>query len=506
MPQQSLQKLLKTVKHNDPQADLDFIRLAFDFAASAHKGQTRASGEPYIFHSLATAQTLAELRLDVPIIIAGLLHDVPEDTAVTLADIEKNFGADISSMVSGITKLGKIKYRGVERYIENLRKMFVAMAQDIRVVIIKFADRLHNLKTLGHLPESKRYRVALESLEIYAPLAGRLGMGEIRAQLEDLSFKYVNPKEYNWVIQLQTEGSQQHKKILEDIKNITQKEMEAAGVKIISFQGRVKHIYSLYRKILRYNRDISKIYDIIALRLIVDSVADCYAALGIVHKLWRPMPGRIKDYIAQPKPNGYQSLHTTVFALENQIVEFQIRTQKMHEESEFGIAAHWNFKENRQKDSAKLTWVKELSAFQQSALKKMSDLEAIKFDFLQNRIFVFTPNGDIIDLPDNATPVDFAYTIHTDIGNQCTGAKINDHLSSLNSSLKNGDVVEIITDKKRKGPNPAWLDFVKTHAAKQRIRSFARKSLANWVMGKIPFWSKHHAADADTSIQETNKK
>lgn len=505
MPQQSLEKLLKTVKHNDPQADIDLVSLAFDFAANAHKGQTRASGEPYIFHSLATAQTLAELNLDVPIIIAGLLHDVPEDTAVTLADIEKNFGADVAGMVSGITKLGKLKYRGVERYIENLRKMFVAMAQDIRVVLIKFADRLHNLKTLDHLPEKKRYRVALESLEIFAPLAGRLGMGEIRAQLEDLSFKYVNPKEYEWIIKLQTESSHQRKKILEEVKNITQKEMETTGVNIISFQGRVKHVYSLYRKILRYNRDISKIYDIIALRLIVKNVADCYAALGIVHKLWRPMPGRIKDYIAQPKPNGYQSLHTTIFALENQIVEFQIRTQKMHEESEFGIAAHWNFKDGGEKNKAKLTWIKELSAFQQNALKKMSDLEAIKFDFLQNRIFIFTPNGDIIDLPESSTPVDFAYAIHTDVGNQCTGAKVNNQLSSLDSSLRNGDVVEIITDKKRKGPNPAWLDFVKTHVAKQRIRSFARDSLASWVMGKIPFWSKHRGADDDKS-PATNKK
>lgn len=499
----ALEKLLNTVKKNNPEADLDMIRMAYDFAAGAHEGQKRASGEPYITHSLATAQTLAELRLDIPIIIAGLLHDVPEDTKVTLEEVEKNFGADIASLVAGITKLGKIKYRGVERYIENLRKMFIAMAQDIRVVLIKFADRLHNLKTLDYLPEKKRYRVALESLEIFAPLAGRLGMGEIKGQLEDLSFKHINPKEYEWVLKLQTESFHQKKKTLEKIKGLTEKELLTAGIKIISFAGRVKHIYSLFRKLMRYDRDINKIYDNVALRLIVEDISDCYAALGIIHKLWHPLPGRIKDYIAQPKPNGYQSLHTTTFGLEGQIVEFQIRTEKMHEEAEYGIAAHWGFKEVSKGVTAKqIAWVKELSGLQKDMFKKMKDLDAIKVDFFQNRIFVFTPRGDIIDLPENSSPVDFAYNIHTDLGNKCVGCRINDQMSRLDTQLKNGDIVEIIIDKKRKGPNTAWLDFVKTHGAKTHIKSYAKASLSDWVKDRFKLWPKKDKEKGQDDIED----
>ncbi|MCX6779126.1 MAG: RelA/SpoT family protein [Candidatus Magasanikbacteria bacterium] len=483
--------LLKTIRTNNPEADLDLVRLAYDYAAKAHEGQKRASGEPYITHPLAVARYLAEINLDTSMIIAGLLHDVPEDTGVTIEDVEKNFGSDVASMVSGITKLGKIKYRGVERYIENLRKMFIAIAQDVRIMIIKFADRLHNLKTLGSLPENKRYRIALESLEIFAPIAGRLGMGEIKGQLEDLSFKYVDPENYQWVTKLQTESSSERNKNLEQTRIITEKEFHTTGIPIISFHGRVKHIYSLYRKLIRYNKEIDKIYDIVALRVIVPTIADCYATLGIIHKLWRPVPNRIKDYIAQPKPNGYQSLHTATFCLEGEIVEFQIRTEKMHEEAEYGIAAHWQYKDGiKERKIKEITWINELAQIQKTVFKNIKDIENLKIDFFQNRIFVWTPKGDIIDLPEEATPIDFAYAIHTDVGNKCVGCRINNQLSSLDTSLRNGDIVDIITDKKRKGPNPGWLKFVKTNGAKSRIKSYAKSSLTDWIKDKLSIMKK----------------
>ncbi len=462
------------------------VRLAYDFAEQAHRNQKRLTGESYIIHSLNTAFTLAEMKLDVPIIIAGLLHDVPEDTAVGLAEIKKNFGPDVASMVEGITKLGKLKYRGVERYIENLRKMFVAIATDIRVILIKFADRLHNLQTLDAQPESKRFRIALETLEIYAPIANRLGMGEMKGQLEDFSFKYVNPKEYAWVSQIETEGYEKKKDCLEKIKKLTRQCLKEAGIEFLSFHGRVKHLYSLYQKLLRFNRDISKIYDLVALRLIVKDLADCYAALGVIHKLWRPLPGRIKDYISQPKPNGYHSLHTTVFGQDGFIVEFQIRTQKMHDEAEFGIAAHWNYDERGSTIPPKqIAWVKELAALQKDSLSRLRDLEHLKIDIFQNRIFVFTPKGDVIDLPESASPVDLAYNVHTDLGNQCIGARVNDQLSTLDTTLKSGDMVEILIDKNRKGPNLDWLKFVKTNSARHHIKTAAKATLAQWLKTKI---------------------
>lgn len=486
MTQPTIKDLLAIIKKNDPKADLDLVQLAYDFADLAHQEQKRLSGEPYMIHSLSTAITLAEMKLNLPIIMAGLLHDVPEDTAVSLAEIKKNFGPDVASMVEGITKLGKLKYRGLERYIENLRKMFVAIATDIRVIIIKFADRLHNLKTLEVQPEKKRLRIALESLEIYAPIANRLGMGEMKGQLEDLSFKYVNPQEYAWISQLVTESYQQRKKWLDEIKDITKKELKSSHIQILSFHGRVKHLYSLYQKLLRYHRDINCIYDLVALRIIVKDLADCYATLGVIHKLWRPLPGRIKDYISQPKPNGYQSLHTTVFGSEGRVVEFQIRTQKMHEEAEYGIAAHWRYDEQGAAIPAKqIAWVKELASLQKDSLSRLRDLEHLKIDVFQNHIFVFTPKGDVIDLPEAASPIDFAYAIHTDLGNQCVGARINDQLSSIDTPLKSGDVIEILVDKNRQGPNIDWLKFAKTNTARNHIKTYAKKSLTQWLKTRI---------------------
>ena len=486
----TIQDLIEKVKLYSPTADTEMIQLAFDFANNAHAGQIRKSGEPYIFHPLATAHILADMRIEPMIVVAALLHDVPEDTEVTLDEIKRNFGSEVSSMVKGITKLGKLKYRGVERYIENLRKMFVAMAEDIRVMIIKFADRIHNLETLDALPQQKKYRIALESLEIYAPIANRLGMEDFKGRLEDISFQYVYPKEYERVKEIMEEKLKGKWMLVNHVIEETKTKLSNSGIKILEFSGRNKRLYSYYQKLLRKNNDPEKIYDLVALRLIVPTVADCYAALGLIHQIWKPLKGRIKDFIAQPKPNGYQSLHTTVFAGNGEgIVEFQIRTPEMHQEAEYGAASHWHYDEWGSKRPAKeIKWVKELAEIQKEILNRLSDLEEIKVDFLQTRIFVFTPKGDVIDLPEQATPVDFAYHIHTDIGDKCNGAIVNEQMTSLDTPLKNGDVVEIITDKNRKGPSRDWLKFVKTHTAKSRIKNYfndQKNSLADWFKNAI---------------------
>ncbi len=487
MPAVSIDPLLQKIRAYAPDADLDMVRLAFEFADKAHAGQLRASGEPYIVHPVKAAEILAGMRLPIPIIIACLLHDVPEDTKVTLDDIRKNFGDDIASMVGGITKLGKIKYRGIERYIENLRKMFVAMASDVRVILIKFADRIHNLETLDSLPQIKRLRIALESLEIYAPIANRLGMNEMRTHLEDLAFKYAKPKEYEWVKSLADTTIKVKKNYIDRVRALVEDDLKKANVHCISIQGRMKHLYSLYQKLLKRERDIVQIHDLIALRVLVENVADCYAALGIIHQRWKPLKGRIKDYISQPKPNGYQSLHTTVFCEDGEIVEFQIRTKEMHEEAELGIAAHWHYDEKGKRATpvagTQLDWVKELAERQQDMDRTsyLESLETLKIDVFQNRIFVFTPKGDVIDLPEGATPVDFAFAIHSEIGNTCVGARVNDEIVSLDSKLSSGDFCEIIVDKNRKGPNADWLTFVKTSHARSHIRSLTKSKLTNWM-------------------------
>lgn len=485
---QTIETLLSQISTYDKKADLDLVRLAFEFAAKAHDGQFRKSGEPYIVHPLAAAHILADMRIDPIIVAATLLHDVPEDTEVTLEEVEKNFGSDIASMVRGITKLGKLKYRGVERYIENLRKMFVAMAEDVRVMIIKFADRIHNLQTLSSLPPPKQYRIALESLEIYAPIASRLGMDEMKGELEDLAFQYVYPAEYQRIKKIRDEKLAGKEEYFERIENKALEELKAAGIPVSSIQGRNKRLYSFFQKLKRKENEVTKIYDLFAIRILVPSVADCYASLGILHKVWKPLKGRIKDYISQPKPNGYQSLHTTVFSDEGEVVEFQIRTVNMHEEAEYGIAAHWHYDENgSRRPNREIQWAKELAEIQRDILNKLSDLEAIKVDFLQTRIFVFTPKGDVIDLPEGATPVDFAFHIHSEIGNKCTGALVNDKMVNLGTTLKNGDVVEIIIDKNRKGPSQDWMEFVKTHTAKTHIKQSQKQSrLPSWIKSVLP--------------------
>ena len=471
----TIENLLKKMATYTNESNLDLVRLAYDFAEKAHAGQVRKSGEPYIIHPVAAALILADMRIDPIIICAALLHDVPEDTNVTLEELNKNFGPEISSIVEGITKLGKLKYRGVERYIENLRKMFVAMAEDIRVMIVKFADRIHNLMTLDSLPAPKQYRIALESLEIYAPIANRLGIGEMKGLLEDLAFKYVYPKEYENTLNIKETRLKGTEQLLVNVQNSAREEINSAGIKIVDIHGREKKLFSLYQKMQRKENDVAKVYDLVAIRIIVPTVADCYASLGILHKIWKPLKGRIKDYIAQPKPNGYRSLHTTVFVEDGEVVEFQIRTPEMHEEAEYGVAAHWHYDEfGARLPKKEIRWVKELADIQKDILNRLSDLEEIKVDFLQSRIFVFTPKGDVIDLPEGATPVDFAYHIHTDIGDKCVGAMINDQMTSLDTELRNGDVVEVITDKNRKGPGRDWLKFVKTNTAKSHVKNYLK--------------------------------
>ena len=479
--------LLPNFRRHKIAYDLDLIHLAYDYAQQAHEGQLRRSGEPYINHPLGTAITLAKMGMDQETIIAGLLHDIPEDTNYSLVDVEKNFGSEVANLVTGITKLGVIKYRGMERYAENLRNMFISMAQDIRIILIKMADRLYNLKTLSALPAEKQKRIAQESLEIYAPIANRLGMGQIKGELEDLAFPYVYPKDYDWIKKEIMPKIAKEKEHIERVIKIIRKELTEEKIKIISLHGRQKRLYSLYQKLKKpaYDGDLTKIHDLVALRIIVPTVADCYHALGVIHRHWKPLPGRIKDYIAQPKPNGYQSLHTTVFCDEGKIVEFQIRTAQMHQQAEYGIAAHWHYKEmaGRPKKISdkgytlpkKFAWIQELVNWQKKIHDHQQYLKSLTIDFFRNRIFVFTPKGDVIDLPEDATPVDFAYHVHSWIGDHCAGAKINGQMSRLDGTLKNGDVVEIITDKNRKGPSRDWLNFVKTSAAKARIKTASIK-------------------------------
>jgi GTP pyrophosphokinase len=464
---------------NNPEAEVAVLQRAYDFATQAHAGQKRLDGSDYVQHAIETAYTLAQMNLDLDTITAGLLHDVPEDTAVTLDEIKKEFGAEVAKLVRGITKLGKLKYRGLERYAENLRKMFVAMAEDVRVILIKLADRLHNLQTLDALPPVKQQRIARETLEIYAPIANRLGIGELKGKLEDLAFKYVYPEEYAWVVKNAKARLDEQlayvNTIIEKMKDL----LKQNNIQLIHIHGRVKHYYSLYRKLLRKDMDLNKVYDLVAIRLVVPDVSACYHMLGLIHAQWKPLPGRIKDYIAQPKPNGYRSLHTTVFGDDGRIVEIQIRDKAMHEHAEYGIAAHWHYKEGNKKSfqlpPEQLKWITELLEWQKEIKDNEQYLSALKIDTFQNRIFVFTPKGDVIDLPENATPVDFAYYIHSDIGNKCSGARVNEKIVTLDTKLASGDLVEIIIDKNRAGPTEDWLEFVKTNMAKSHIKSYVKK-------------------------------
>ncbi len=471
----TIEQIINKVKENNPKADVDLLRLAYEFAKNAHANQKRRSGEPYIQHCLHTAFVLAQIKADLNTVIAGILHDVPEDTERTLEDVEKNFGKEIAELVRGITKLSKIKYRGIERYKESLRKMFVAMAQDIRVIIIKFSDRLHNLRTLDALPEEKQQRIAKETLEIYAPIASMVGIWHLKWQMEEICFKYLYPEEYKEVeYKYEVEKKTERNQFIQKIRKQLNTELNKQKIEH-EIEGRLKHLYSIWGKMQRTDRKFDEIYDVFALRIIVPTVADCYKVLGIIHTLWKPKTKRFKDYIAVPKPNGYRSLHTTVF-IDKKSTEFQIRTTKMDDEAKYGIAAHWHYKNKQNSPKEQPSWVKNILDIQREAKDTNEFISKIKFDVFHNRIFVFSPKGDVFELPEKATPVDFAYEVHTDIGNQTAGALVNDKIATLDQELKNGDLIEIITKKNRKGPNFDWLDFVKTHKARSKIKQYGQKS------------------------------
>lgn len=473
----TIDRIIKKFQENYPDSDAEIIALAYDFAAKAHADQIRKSGEPYIQHSLHTAYVLAEIKMDLNTIVAGLLHDVPEDTNHSLEEIKKNFGEEVQTLVKGVTKLGKLKYRGVERYKENLKKMFIAIAGDLRIIYIKFADRLHNLRTLEALPENKRERIANETLEIYAPIAGLLGAWRLKWQMEDICFKHLHPTEYKqleykYEVERKTERNQFFQKVKKELK----KELEKHKIKSYSIEYRFKHLYSIWQKMQNKNRKFDEIYDVFALRVIVPDISDCYKVLGIIHTLWKPKINRFKDYIAVPKPNGYRSIHTTVFGLEGKSTEFQIRTPEMNDESLYGLAAHWHYKNTGGGEDNQPQWIKEILQIKKDNKDTYKFLEEVKSaNVFQNRIFVFSPKGDVFELPDKATPVDFAYAIHTDVGNKTTGVLINDRHASLDQELKNGDLVEIITDKNRQAPASAWLKFAKTRHAREMIRKHSRK-------------------------------
>ncbi len=470
-----LEKLIKNIQVYNPDADVALIKKAYEFAENAHSGQFRNSGETFFLHPYEVAQILTLLELDVTTIAAGLLHDVLEDTPVTHEKLVAEFGEEIAALVDGVTKLSKIAFKSKEeRQIESLRKMFLAMAQDIRVVLIRLADRLHNMRTLRHMPVVKQKKIAGETLEIYSPLAHRLGMWRIKWELEDLAFRYIEPTEYYRLAHKVSKQRREREGYIEDVRKALADRLEEMGIEA-EIQGRPKHFYSIYQKMKEQGKSFEEIYDLIAIRVIVDTIKDCYAVLGTVHTLWKPLPGRFKDYIAMPKSNMYQSLHTTVIGPHGDPFEIQIRTWDMHRTAEYGIAAHWKYKEGAQGNSefeAKIAWLRQLLEWQRE-MKDIDDfMETLKIDLFEDEVFVFTPKGDVKNLPAGSTPVDFAYAVHTDIGHKCVGAKVNGAIIPLDQPLKNGDIVEILTSRNDKGPSRDWLNFIKTSKAKGRIRQW----------------------------------
>lgn len=481
----TIDRIINKVKENEPNADISLLVKAFDFAQAAHRDQRRKTGEPYITHTLHTAFMLAQMKADLPTVIAGILHDIPEDTDIPITEIEKIFGSDIAYLVEGVTKLKKnIQYSGIERYSESLRKMFLAVAKDIRVILIKFADRLHNLRTLDAMPEEKRLRIAQETLEIYAPIAGLLGIWRIKWQMEDICFKYLYPEEFKKIeYKYEVEKKFERNQYIQKIKNILGQKLSEAGIEY-SIESRFKHLYSIWKKMQRKDRKFDEIYDVFALRVVVNSVADCYKSLGIIHSIWKPKIQRFKDYIAAPKPNGYRSLHTTINGPEGKATEFQIRTAEMNEEAQYGIAAHWIYKQGGPKLQPK--WIQDILNIQRESKDSNDFINQLKFDVFHDRIFVFTPKGDVIDLPEGSTPVDFAYAVHTEIGDKCVGALVNDKMWHLDKPLSNNDTVEIIIEKKRKGPNRDWLKSIKTNRAKSKIKQNTKYTGLDSIKNLIP--------------------
>jgi GTP pyrophosphokinase len=497
--------LITSVVRYDPDADIATLQRAFDFAVEAHGDQKRASGEPYVTHPIASAQILAELGIDPTAIQAALLHDVPEDTEYSLSDVEERFGSEVAQLVDGVTKLGKFSTLSHEQQqAENIRKMFLAMADDIRVVLIKLADRLHNMRTLGALPPEKQARIARQTLEIYAPLAERLGIWQIKWELEDLAFKALEPAKFRELAKLLDTRRKGRETFIDSAIAELAPRLKAAGIQA-ELSGRPKHIYSIWKKMQRKGAEFGEIYDVYAIRCLVEDLRDCYAALGIVHALWRPIPGQFDDYIAVPKNNLYQSLHTAVIAMDGKPLEIQIRTHSMHQVSEVGIAAHWRYKEGSKAEreyDAKLAWLRQLMDWQRDVSDATEFVEGVKLDIFQDQVFVFTPKGDIKDLPAGATPLDFAYRIHTDVGHRTIGAKINNRLVPLDYRLRNGDIVEIVTTKAEHGPSRDWMNIVRTSHAREKIRQwFKRKDRAENIVHGRESLERELRRLARTSIQ-----
>ena len=480
MQDKELQELIDKIREYAPNSDIELVEKAYYYGKKAHDGQLRKSGEPYFIHPIAVANILAEMELDFQTIAAGLLHDVVEDTEYTYEDIKNEFGQEVADLVDGVTKLGQIKYQSKEEtQAENLRKMFLAMSKDIRVILIKLADRLHNMRTLKFMPPEKAKSKATETLEIYGGIANRLGIYKIKWELEDIALRYIDADGYYDLVDKVAKKRSQREAYIHGIVDILREKFQDVNIKC-DVTGRPKHFYSIYRKMKNKNKDFEEIYDLMAVRIIVDSVKDCYAVLGMVHTLWKPIPGRFKDYIAMPKPNMYQSLHTIVVGPDGEPVEIQIRTKEMHNIAEYGIAAHWKYKEGRcnskqSKSEEKLQWLRQMLEWEKDLKDPQEFMDALKDDLFNSQVYVFTPKGDVIELPAGSTPIDFAYRVHTNIGNKCVGAKINGRIVPLDYKLQNGNIAEILTSSNSHGPSRDWVNMVQTPNAKSKIRQWFKK-------------------------------
>jgi GTP pyrophosphokinase len=474
-----LDDILEKILSYNADADLDAVRKAYVFSAKVHQGQMRLSGEPYLTHPMEVAFILAQLRMDVPTVVTGLLHDTIEDTLTTVEELRSLFGEEVAELVDGVTKIGKITFRtSEERQAENFRKMLLAMARDIRVVLVKLTDRLHNMRTLDHHPEARQRRIAQETLDIYAPLANRLGISWIKSELEDLAFRYLQPEIFYDLVAKVAKKKKEREKYIREVKEYIEAKLAEQGIKG-ELSGRSKHLYSIYLKMERQGIDFDQVYDLIAFRIIVESIRDCYAVLGIIHSAWKPIPGRFKDYIAMPKANMYQSLHSTVIGPFGERMEVQIRTEDMHRVAEEGIAAHWKYKEGKaesgtqERDDKRFGWLRQMLEWQQELKDSKEFMDTVRVDLFPEEVYVFTPNGDVKELPKGASPIDFAYTIHTDVGHRCVGARVNGKLVPLKTQLHNGDIVEVITSPNQT-PSKDWLKFVRTSKARNRIRQWIK--------------------------------